>query len=123
MQVKIGLDFGTHLTKVCIEDRSDRRNPRYTFFRFKDLDGNEQIVIPSLVQVNSDGTLSYGYVDESKAMFVQDPSVSEPVKPQEPTYLTNKTFPPIQKPVRPAILDEVIKKAIEITEEREQHHE
>ncbi len=110
MQVKIGLDFGTHLTKVCIEDRSDRRNPRYTFFRFKDLDGNEQIVIPSLVQVNSDGTLSYGYVDESKAMLVQDPSVSEPVKPHEPTYLTNKTFPPIQKPVRPAILDEVIKK-------------
>lgn len=34
--VKIGLDFGTHYTKICIEHSADKRNKRYQFHRFLD---------------------------------------------------------------------------------------
>ena len=32
--INIGLDFGTHQTKVCIEDSSDPRNITYSFLKF-----------------------------------------------------------------------------------------
>lgn len=67
MALTVGLDFGTHQTKVCIEDRSDKLHPVYRFFEFADLNGLKQVILPSVVQINSDDTLSYGFVDESKA--------------------------------------------------------
>ena len=32
--INIGLDFGTHQTKVCIEDSTDPRNITYKFLKF-----------------------------------------------------------------------------------------
>ncbi len=105
--IKIGLDFGTHQTKVCIVDNSDRRNRRYLFHRFKDLNGKEKLTIPSIVQVNADGTLSYGYTDTKFARMVLPPIPSiAPAKPKEPKYLKYGIFPEIPKPTKPQILDE-----------------
>ena len=64
--VKIGLDFGTHQTKICIQRRPDEGHgePYYEFFQFTDLLGEKQYFLPSIVQINADDTLSYGYVNE-----------------------------------------------------------
>lgn len=63
--IKVGLDFGTHQTKICIQRTPDEGHgiPEYEFFKFVDLQGNEQYFIPSVIQINKDNTLSYGYVD------------------------------------------------------------
>lgn len=66
--IKIGLDFGTHQTKICIQRRPDEGHgePNYEFFRFTDLLGEKHYFLPSVVQINEDDTLSYGYVDEKR---------------------------------------------------------
>ena len=70
-KVTVGLDFGTHQTKVCIEDASNPFLKRYTFFRFEDLAGTSSFVLPSIVQINKDDTLSYGFMDELLANSLQ----------------------------------------------------
>lgn len=64
-EIRIGLDFGTHQTKICIQRVPDEGHgvPEYEFFKFIDLNGVEQYFLPSVVQINKDDTLSYGYVD------------------------------------------------------------
>ena len=63
--IRVGLDFGTHQTKICIQRTPDegRGEPNYEFFKFVDLKGEEQYFLPSTIQINKDNTLSYGYVD------------------------------------------------------------
>ena len=68
-RITVGLDFGTHQTKICIENKSDAKNPIYSFFAFDDMDGNKNVILPSIVQINKDNTLSYGFVDKSKAKY------------------------------------------------------
>ena len=64
-EIRIGLDFGTHQTKICIQRVPDEGHgvPEYEFFKFADQNGVEQYFLPSVVQINKDDTLSYGYVD------------------------------------------------------------
>lgn len=64
-EIRIGLDFGTHQTKICIQRVPDEGHgvPEYEFFKFADQKGVEQYFLPSVVQINKDDTLSYGYVD------------------------------------------------------------
>ena len=63
--IRIGLDFGTHQTKVCVQRTPDEGHghPVYEFFKFKDLQGGDNYFLPSIVQINDDDTLSYGFVD------------------------------------------------------------
>ena len=77
-EIKIGLDFGTHQTKICVQRRPDegRGEPNYEFFQFKDLQGNRQYFLPSVIQINDDDTLSFGYVDSSR----MKKKASEPVR-------------------------------------------
>ena len=77
-QIRIGLDFGTHQTKVCIQTTPDEGHgqPQYEFFQFKDMEGHYQYVIPSLIQINTDDTLSYGYVDSRR----EKKGLEKPVK-------------------------------------------
>lgn len=89
----VGLDFGTHQTKICVGESIDKRNFTYEFLSFKDLDGNESYMLPSVVQINDDETLSYGFVDESRAkldsIFVPEDcpkfDMEEPIMPELPT--------------------------------------
>lgn len=66
--VRIGLDFGTHQTKICIQMTPDEGHglPEYEFMQFKDLKGELHYFIPSVIQINNDGTLSYGFIDPTK---------------------------------------------------------
>lgn len=69
-EIKIGLDFGTHQTKICVQRIPDEGHgePNYEFFTFRDLNGENQYFLPSVVQINIDNTLSYGYVDTDRIM-------------------------------------------------------
>ena len=98
---KIGLDFGTHYTKICVEDSTDKRNKRYRFLKYKDQKGEPQYVFPSVVQINKDNTLSYGFVDTQKALLVEGlPEKNPPQKPQEPEYRSYTQFPELIEPKR-----------------------
>lgn len=59
--ITVGLDFGTHQTKICIENK-DRVELSYSFMRFKDEFGNLQYTIPSVIGIGKDGLLSYGFL-------------------------------------------------------------
>lgn len=58
--ITVGLDFGTHQTKVCIEDREGMRCS-YSFMKFKDEYGDQKYTLPSVITIDKDGLLSYGY--------------------------------------------------------------
>lgn len=60
--ITVGLDFGTHQTKICIENNEDVELS-YEFFKFKDTLGNEQYVLPSVIGISEDDCLMYGYLD------------------------------------------------------------
>lgn len=77
-EIKVGLDFGTHQTKICVQRIPDegRGEPNYEFFQFTDLKGKKQYFLPSVIQINDDDTLSYGYVDSARMKTEPD----EPVR-------------------------------------------
>ena len=98
-QYTIGLDFGTHQSKICYEDASDSRNRVYTFLEFKTDKGKRSLFLPSVVQINKDKTLSYGFVDENDALVIgQEHGFDEPTY-EQPTPKTLRTLPP-RKPER-----------------------
>lgn len=86
-EIKIGLDFGTHQTKICIQRTPDegRGEPNYEFFKFTDLQGNQQYFLPSVVQINDDDTLSYGYVNSKRTK-------DEPDAPPKPVVTFEEEF-------------------------------
>lgn len=66
----IGLDFGTHQTKLCVEeDEGFEKN--YYFFRFSDNNAKKQFVLPSIIKINPDRTLSYGYIKEGEGQILR----------------------------------------------------
>ena len=72
MSYTIGFDFGTHQTKICVEDSSNPFEKMYEFIAFEKLDGTTSVLFPSIVQINSDDTLSYGFVDKEKCKIFKD---------------------------------------------------
>lgn len=91
--ITIGFDLGTHQTKLCWEDDEDAERLKYTFFTFTDLKGREQVILPSLIQVNEDDTLSYGFVDPQRRKK-QTIVLQKPTKP-------NLQFPDLSVPDPP----------------------
>lgn len=91
-EIKIGLDFGTHQTKICVRRTPDegRGEPNYEFFKFTDLQGNNQYFLPSVIQINDDDTLSYGYVNSSRMK-------AEPDEPIKQTVLLEEEFDVAEK--------------------------
>lgn len=84
MQRTIGLDFGTHQTKVCVEEK-DRFETKYSFVAFEDNKGGKSYVLPSIIRINSNGKLSYGYIEDyvpgtiiryfKQATFTENPAI------------------------------------------------
>ena len=62
-QITVGLDFGTHQSKICVE-RKDGAELGYSFFKFPDTRGAYKYTLPSIIQINTDGTLDYGYIEK-----------------------------------------------------------
>lgn len=85
-RITVGLDFGTHQTKLCIEDKADVNNPIYSFFPFEDLEGKKNIILPSIIQINKDNTLSYGFVDKEKCKYGKKFFIGCTVKEMEIAY-------------------------------------
>ena len=85
----VGLDFGTHQSKVCIEDSSNRLQLTYEFLEFPGAPkGAQSTLFPSVVQINRDNTVSYGFVKPSNAMVVSKDGSNPPKKEEvrEPEY-------------------------------------
>ena len=64
MSYTVGLDFGTHQTKVCIEDASNPSQKNYEFVEFTDLTGKSTVLFPSIVQINQDNTVELNSLRE-----------------------------------------------------------
>ena len=62
--ITVGLDFGTHQTKVCVEQRNGAELG-YEFFMFKDAKGKEQFTLPSIIHQDGNGHLTYGYLPDN----------------------------------------------------------
>lgn len=61
MMITVGLDFGTHQTKVCLESKGGvERN--YTFMKFGYNENQMFYTLPSIVGINKEGKLNYGYL-------------------------------------------------------------
>ena len=78
MSLTVGLDFGTHQTKVCIEDATNPAQKIYEFFEFKNPFGKASVLFPSIVQINEDDTLSYGFVDEEQCKYLHSDGIAKP---------------------------------------------
>lgn len=64
-QITVGLDFGTHQTKICIECK-DGAELGYHFVKFRDTHDSIKYTLPSIIQINANGTLEYGYINKRK---------------------------------------------------------
>lgn len=62
--ITVGLDFGTHQTKVCIE-RKERAELEYFFLKFRDANGRNHYTLPSVISIQHDGRLRYGYLPDN----------------------------------------------------------
>jgi hypothetical protein len=92
---------------VCIEDSRNPLLKQYTFFPFEDLEEQSSFVLPSIVQINKDDTLSYGFVDGAKAKVSERdvealspfdfPDYEPAPRPVKPTL---KPYPSAPKPER-----------------------
>jgi len=102
MSFTVGLDFGTHQTKVCIEDASNPAQKLYEFVEFLDPNGSSSVLFPSIVQINEDDTVSYGYVDEGQCKYVNDDGLGKPKMPDQISQpylvLPNKPSKPVFPP-------------------------
>lgn len=63
--ITVGLDFGTHQTKVCIEDKQGAET-HYKFQRFVDQSGNRLYTFPSVIYIDEDRKLHYGFAPKEK---------------------------------------------------------
>lgn len=61
MMLTVGLDFGTHQTKVCIESKGGVELT-YTFVKFMAESNQSFYTLPSIIGVGEDKKLSYGYL-------------------------------------------------------------
>lgn len=50
--ITVGLDFGTHQSKVCIE-RKEGVELEYHFIKFEDSYRNEHYTLPSVISLNN----------------------------------------------------------------------
>lgn len=90
MSYIVGIDFGTHQTKICIEETFPNGLQRYEFFEFPFAPKNANaLLLPSIIQINQDDTISYGFVDETKAKMQTIEGITPPQKEYiaEPIYL------------------------------------
>ena len=61
--ITVGLDFGTHQTKICVEEKNGSET-QYSFHMFRDLKGNLQYTLPSIICITPDEKIKYGYIDK-----------------------------------------------------------
>lgn len=83
MDITLGLDFGTHQSKLCLSYMPNNEQI-YEFLEFVKPDGAKTFLLPSIIQINKDDTISIGFVDKSNCKASSAPAPQEPVFPEEP---------------------------------------
>lgn len=98
MAITVGIDFGTHQTKICIENSDIPLHKTYEFYEWEE----GVFAFPSIIQINKDHTLRYGSIDldtclvARKKKIVADPGeLTLPVQPVEPN------IPIVEEPQMP----------------------
>ena len=86
MDITLGLDFGTHQTKLCMSYMPNN-DTIHEFIEFKNPEGAVTTLLPSVIQINNDDTLSIGFVDINKCKGVITPRPIKPEYPAEPTLV------------------------------------
>lgn len=100
MAITIGLDFGTHQTKVCIENSDDPYHKTYEFYDW----GNRDYVLPSVIQINNDRTISYGKISVDNAMVGRKKKyLEEPVELVLPDEPIKPILEKVEEPVFPSM--------------------
>ena len=102
MDITLGLDFGTHQTKLCMSYMPNN-DTIHEFIEFKNPEGAVTTLLPSVIQINNDDTLSIGFVDINKCKGVITPMPIKPEYPAEPALVLpaepKKVYPPKPKEV------------------------
>ena len=101
MDITLGLDFGTHQSKLCMSYMPNNETI-YEFVEFPLSDGTKSVLIPSLIQINKDDTIRIGSVDRATCAMRPVPPPEKPVFPPRPETVfpeePDRTLPP--KPAR-----------------------
>lgn len=88
MDITLGLDFGTHQSKLCLSYMPNNETI-YEFVEFPMADGSKSLLFPSVIQINKDDTIRIGSVDYRSCATR---SVAPPEKPELPIR-PNIAFP------------------------------
>lgn len=73
MAITVGLDFGTHQTKICIENSDSPLHKTYEFYEWED----GVYAFPSIIQINKDHTLRFGSVNKSLCLIDRKKKIIE----------------------------------------------
>ena len=96
MDITLGLDFGTHQSKLCMSYMPNNETI-YEFVEFTLADGSKSVLFPSLIQINKDDTIRIGSIDYATC-------ASRPIAPPEKPELPPRpdiVFPEEPDPTLP----------------------
>lgn len=96
MDITLGLDFGTHQSKLCMSYMPNNETI-YEFVEFTLADGSKSVLFPSLIQINQDDTIRIGSVDYSTCASKPIATPERPELPPRP----NIVFPEEPDPTLP----------------------
>lgn len=105
MDITLGLDFGTHQSKLCMSYMPNNETV-YEFVEFTLADGTKSVLFPSLIQINNDNTLRFGSIDYATCASRPIPPPEKPQLPPRPDIVfpeePDQTLPPEPKKEVPA---------------------
>lgn len=98
MAITVGLDFGTHQTKICIENSDTPLHKNYEFYEWEE----GVYALPSIIQINKDHTLRYGSIDLDSCLIARKKKiVADPGELTLPTQPVEPDIPIVDEPKMP----------------------
>lgn len=98
MAITVGLDFGTHQTKICIENSDTPLHKTYEFYEWEE----GVYALPSIIQINKDHTLRYGSIDLDSCLITRKKKiVADPGELTLPTQPVEPDIPIVDEPKMP----------------------
>lgn len=98
MAITVGLDFGTHQTKICIENSDTPLHKTYEFYEWEE----GVYALPSIIQINKDHTLRYGSIDLDSCLIARKKKiVADPGELTLPTQPVEPDIPIVDEPKMP----------------------
>ncbi len=97
MDITLGLDFGTHQSKLCMSYMPNNETI-YEFVEFDLPDGTKSVLFPSIIQINTDNTIRIGSIDRDCSAMRMVPPPEKPALPPQPEVIypeePDQTLPP-----------------------------